>query len=314
METWKSFEEKVAESIQANSIIFLRRAAHEIANHDDDDNAGFSHETGTIVTVLTQMALELAIASFLVKHDGIRSILAFRDKLTDDEIRKKWSNNELRTKKFEEYKQLLEEKHHGTWSVFDGIVDTFQMSRNKIMHLHFNFDEADLYDLKFESTFVLIHATSYFIFGDSYDHANNISSILPKETFLNLIKFPPYQYHVAKLAEEYSKVVLRCPMCEQVAFSDLELKCFSCTYEDPFADLLYCPECTERSVIYDHLNIDINDRLPTLCLNCEDRREVVKCSSCETPFITSDSDSYCSPECAEDAHTSSRQPAPTTKE
>lgn len=305
METWESFEAKVAESIQTNSIIFLRRAALEMANHDDDEDVGFDHETGTIVTVLTQMALELAIASFLVNHHGIRSILISPDKLTDDEIREKWSKNELRTKKFEEYKQLLAEKHPGTWSVFDGIVDTFQRSRNKIMHLHFNFGESDLYDLKFEATFVLIHATSYFIFGDNYDHANNISSILSKETFSKLIRFPPYQYHVERLAEEYSKVVLRCPMCEQVAFSDLELKCFSCTYEDQFADLLRCPECSKRSVIYDHLNLDINEKLPTLCLNCEDRREVTKCIGCETPFISNLSDSYCSPACAEDAHTSS---------
>jgi len=267
---------------------------------DDSKNKGFDHETGTIVTVLTQMSLELAIASFLVKHDGIRAILTKPEKLTDDQIHEKWLDNELHTKNFEEYKKLLADKHPGTFGVFEGLVDMFQKSRNKIMHLHFRFDQDHLYDLKFESTFVLIHAVSHFLFEDEFDHSNNIASLLSGDTFSKLIHFPPYQYHVEKLAKEYSKVVLRCPMCEQVAFSDLEFKCFSCTYEDPFIKLLRCSKCSERSVIYDHLNFGINEKLPTLCQNCGDRREVFKCRSCQAPLIGGFPYLYCA-SCAEDA-------------
>jgi hypothetical protein len=168
------------------------------------------------------------------------------------------------------------------------------------MHLHFRFDEGDLYDLKFESTFVLIHAVSHFIFEDDFNHSNNIASLLSDDTFYKLIHFPPYQYHVEELAKQYSKVALRCPECEQVAFSDHELKCFSCTYELPFVDLLWCPKCSEGSVIYDHLNLDINEKLPTWCLNCGDRREVFKCSSCRDPVIGGFPYLYCN-DCAEDA-------------
>lgn len=299
VESWKSFEEKVAESIRANSIIFLRRAADEIVSHDDSKDKGFDHETGTIVTVLTQMALELAIASFLVKHDGIRSILTKAEKLTDDQIREKWSDNELRTKTFEEYKQLIAERHPGTFDVFEGIVDTFQKSRNKIMHLHYRFDADDLYDLKSESTFVLIHAVSHFIFENEFDYSNNVAGLLSGDTFSKLIHFPPYQYHVQKLAKQYSKIVLRCPMCEQVAFSDIELKCFSCTYEDHFADLLRCPRCSEKSVIYDHLNLDLNEKLQSWCLNCGDKQEVFKCRSCRDPVIGGIPYLYCAA-CSED--------------
>lgn len=85
------------------------------------------------------MALELAIASFLIRHEGIRSILVKADKLTDDQIREKWLDNDLRTRTFEEHKQLLADKYPGDFGVFDGIVDMFQKSRNKIMHLHFGF-------------------------------------------------------------------------------------------------------------------------------------------------------------------------------
>jgi hypothetical protein len=84
-----------------------------------------------------------------------------------------------------------------------------------------------------------------------------------------------------------------------LAFSDLELKCFSCTYEDPFADLLRCPKCSKRGAIYDHLNLVINKTLPSLCLNCGDRREVFRCSSCGDAVIGSFPYLYCAA-CAED--------------
>jgi hypothetical protein len=285
VESWESFEERVVKAIRANSIIFLRRAADEIARHGDGADSGFDHETGTIVTVLTQMALELAAASFLVRHEGIRSILAKPGKLTDDQIRDQWFDNELRTKTFEDCKQLLSAKYPGNFGAVAPIVDMFQKSRNKIMHLHFKFADADLYDLKFEATAVLIHAVSHLIFENEFDHSCNLSSILSPSTFSKLVRFRPYVYHAERLAKEYSKIVLRCPICEQVAFSDEELKCFACTYEDSSVRLLFCPACSNKSVIYDHGNLPLNLKLPSMCLKCGDRREVFGCTSCREPVI-----------------------------
>jgi len=108
LKSWRSFEENVAKSIRSNGIIFLRRAANEIISHDDRRNKALDHETGTIVTVLTQMALELAIAAFIVKHEGIRSILTKSENLSDVEIHDKWFENGLRTKTFEECKQRFQ--------------------------------------------------------------------------------------------------------------------------------------------------------------------------------------------------------------
>lgn len=300
MQTWKQFEETVAQSIRDNSVIFLRRAANEIANHDDRGDKAFDHETGTIVTVLTQMSLELAVASFLVKHDGLESILVKPERFTDDQIREKWLDNELRTKTFEEYRQLLEAKHLGIYSVFEDINQQFQQSRNKIMHLHFRFEEGDLYDLKFESTFMLIHIITQFIFEDDYNHSDNIASLLSPDLFKKLVRFPPYQYYVKKLAEDYSRVVLRCPICECVAFSDVQRKCFACTYEDPALRLLDCPKCSERSVTYDHLNLDINKKLAGKCLKCGSMHEVFKCTSCDCPTVGVAPYLHCA-FCAEDA-------------
>lgn len=302
MESWKSFEKEVAESILTNSKIFLRRAADEIARHDDGNDAPFDHETGTIVTVLTQMALELGMAAFLVEHKGIRSILDSPAGLTDEQIREKWLSNSLRTKKFEQNKLFFAKEYGGVWSGFDGIVDLFQQSRNKIVHIHFRFSQGDLYDLKFESTYVLMRVVSYFVFGSDYNHADNIASLLSKETLEKLVGFSPYQAYVQRLAQNYASPALRCPNCRQTAFAGgAELKCFSCGYQHPHMILLDCPACSEHSVIYDKLNLFCNKVLPTSCLNCGDKQDVSQCKWCREAFLVSGSRSpYCSQDCIDD--------------
>lgn len=301
MESWQSFEQEAAKSIRTNSIIFLRRAAEEITRHDDGDDAAFDHETGTVVTVLTQMALELAIAAYLVEHQGIRAILEGAEALTEEQIRENWLNNRLRTKKFEQNKQLLARVSPGVWKVFEGVVDMFQNSRNKIVHVHFRFDRNDLYDLKFESTFVLIKVVTYFIFGSDYDHANNFASLLSRDTFDKLVRFKAYQSHVRAMAEEWSSPALCCPWCRQRAFAGAELKCFSCGYEHPHMHLLDCLACAQYSVIYDNLNLELNATMPTLCLHCGDKQEVAECQRCtEAYLVRPGRPPYCSQACFED--------------
>lgn len=84
------------------------------------------------------------MVAFLVKHEGIRSILTNPEKLTDDQILQKWSDSELRTKTFEDHKQLMATKYRGNFARIEAMVDVFQKSRNKIMHVHFKFGDADL--------------------------------------------------------------------------------------------------------------------------------------------------------------------------
>lgn len=304
MDSWKSFEKEVARSIRANSILFLRRAANEIVRHDDGKDAAFDHETGTVVTVMTQMALELGMLAFLVEHgkNGIRSVIEDGAGLTDERIREKWLNNSLRTKKFETNKQLLVQEWGGIWRSFDGIVDLFQKSRNKIVHLHFHFTEEDLYDLKFQSTFVLMQAVAYFIFGSRYDHADNIARLLSEDTLKKLVAFRPYQEYVEALADDYASPALCCPICRQRAFSaGLELKCFSCGYQHIDMTLLECSKCREGSVIYDSLNLnDDNQWLPSACLNCGHKSEVSSCKWCTEAFLNPRRELYCSQDCIDD--------------
>jgi hypothetical protein len=303
MDSWKSFEREVAKSIRANSIIFLRRAADEIVRHDDGADKAFDHETGTVVTVLTQMALELAAVAYLVEHDkdGIRSIIENGAQLSNEQIREKWLGNSLRTKKFEENKKRLSEKHEDVWGTFEGMVDSFQRSRNKIVHIHFHFMEGDLYDLKFESIFVLMHVVANLIYGNKYDHAENIAKVLSSDTLKKLVGFRPYQDYVEALAIDYASPALRCIICDQRAFSaGYEHKCFSCGYEDINTDLLDCLSCRERSVVYDNLNLHLNKRMNTLCLNCGETGDVSQCKFCETPFLHPAKHPYCSQDCIED--------------
>lgn len=298
MHSVSDFELEVADSVQANSAVFLRRAASELVSIGDQGDSAFDQERATVVTAFTQMALELALASFLIRKRGLRSIIQGSDNISDAEMEMKWRDNTLRTKRFEDNKALLEVASPYTYEYFEGAIDDFQQKRNKIVHLYYSFDEADRFDLKYRSAYILIHIVSKLMFGheDSVNYPERLKRTLTRDVFAKLVRFPPYVLYISRLAEEHSRNVLTCLECEQRTFSDIEMKCFACTFEYPHGRLIECPNCLETAVIYDNLNIHINDSVPARCLNCAQRSLAFHCSECrlDTATFSADDCRYCS--------------------
>lgn len=274
-------EKLIARSVRENSVVFLRRAVTELVTHNDQGDAPLSQELATVVTVFTQTALELALASYLISTTGIRSILESANKMDDQEIMRRWSTNGLQTKRFEDNKKAFSKSSPGLYSVFEGTIDDFQKIRNKVVHFYFNFGEGDLYDLKYDVTYLLVHVVSQLLLKGNIDLSMHMEDLFPGENFGKLIKFPPYVHNVANIAADFSSLVLTCPSCEQVTFSNIELKCFACTYEDEFADLVMCNTCSKWAVIYDHLNIAHNESVPAKCLHCGHRSRARRCKNCK---------------------------------
>ncbi|MBY5324349.1 hypothetical protein HFN11_29240 [Rhizobium leguminosarum] len=294
------FELKIADSVRANSAVFLRRAAAELVADYSYDDAPLQQERATVVTAFTQMSLELALVSFLIRNNGIRCIIQGASSLTDQEIETKWQNNTLRTQRFEDNKKLLEDTSPDIYDFFEGLIDDFQRKRNKIVHFHYSFDDGDLYDVKYEAASILVHLVSKLMYGheDSVDYPEKLKALLSDDLFANLVRFPPYVHYVADIAAENSNKVLTCIECDQVTFSDLEMKCFACTFEYRDGELINCPSCGETAVLFDNLNIDINDSVPALCLSCGIRSSAFQCKECDlisAAFALNDC-RYCSDE------------------
>jgi hypothetical protein len=284
MSPMSKIERDIQSSVRENCILFLRRSASEILLHDDTRDAPFTRETATMVTVLTQMALELAVIGYLIKHEGLRSVLQNGDKLSDDDIKSQWRDNTLRTNIFENNKKLIRGKHSYAFDCFEGVVDEFQTYRNKIMHIFYKFSDRDMYKVKYDSLYIVMNIIIHLLEESDYAWPETASAILSSEIVDSLSQNIPYKNYVKNIAKEYSSLVLKCVMCNNEAYSNTEGRCFFCGYEHPTRDLVKCKKCGCNAVIYDVLNIDINESLPSLCLKCGNKSRVFKCPECKCVY------------------------------
>jgi hypothetical protein len=235
---------------------------------------------------LLQISFELALNAYAINKLGIRSILFKKDiDFSDEEIFNLFSSNELQTKNFNTL--LTEVQSHS--SLFDDValehINVFQKTRNKLVHLHCNLQEDDRYDFKYDLIYFISHILIWLI--TTTEEFLTISQILENEldndAYKKLLSFQPYINEMEKLARNNSRYVYKCFFCKNNTFAtEMEL-CYSCNYdfsEQHFAD---CGICNAKSsVIYDHLNIEINDNQARgLCLNCDEDDIYYKCPECE---------------------------------
>ncbi len=279
-------ESEVYEAVKNNALIFLNRGLKELASHNDFEDAPLDIELVTISVSLLQISFELALNAYSIEKLGLRTILWKKDsELSNAEIYELFQSNELETKSFN---KLLDELQLRT-NIFneDALhhIKLFQKIRNKLVHLRCNLYEDDRYDLKYELIYFISHVLVWLI--STTDELFTSSQILEQyidyESYKKLISFQPYIDEMEKVARQESKNVYKCFYCEQNTFAAKMELCYTCNYD--FSDQLFadCGMCDEKgSVIYDHLNIDINNNEARgLCLNCDEDDIYYKCSECE---------------------------------
>lgn len=279
-------ESEVYEAVKSNSLIFLNKGLKELASHNDFKDTPLDIELVTISVSLLQISFDLALNAYSIEKLGLRSILWKKDtNLTDVEIYNRFQSNELETKNFN---KLLEDLQLIT-QIFDEDalyhIKLFQKIRNKLVHLHCNLHEEDRYDLKYELIYFISHVLVWLIStsDEFYTTSQILENYIDDEAYKKLISFQPYIDEMEKIAKQESTNVYKCFYCDQNTFAtDMDL-CYTCNYD--FGDQLFadCGICkAEGSVIYDHLNIDINNNEARgLCLNCDEDDIYYKCPECE---------------------------------
>jgi hypothetical protein len=275
-------ERSVVEGVEHNCRVFLRKAAEEMAGHEDAEDPPFDEARAAIITVMIQTAIELATVALIIRTDGIVGVLRSKASLSQGDLESGWQNGTLGTQAFSQLKvraaQLVQDED------FWGVVDDFQIARNKLVHFHRPADEASLYDLKFESTFLLLNTVSRLLRNEDYDTPEAISSIVGKQTLARLREFPPYRDRMAALARRHSTRVFTCIICDTPAYAVDELKCMACGWDDD-SGLLDCPLCEESgAVFYDALNLPDNDVLRGQCGSCGQRTMVRTCRACSGAY------------------------------
>ena len=284
-----SISDKVSEAVLSNSFVFLNKAIHELCSHDDSDDNPLEMDTAILSVSLIQIACELILIAYVVKMDGIRSILNTKDcQKTDGEIENLFESNDLQTKIFNVLKSEVQDRHQLFNDDALYRIESFQKIRNKLVHLHCNLYEGDRYDLKHELIYYIVHVIVPVLShdNDSCFESMAVESSLDKKAFAKLISFPPYVEEMQKLAEQASTDVYKCIHCGHRTFAKELDVCFACNYDYSDQEFANCDRCKKRnSIIFDHLNIEFNhNEARGLCPNCDEDDIIYKCPICEETY------------------------------
>ncbi|NVZ64804.1 hypothetical protein HX857_18540 [Pseudomonas gingeri] len=281
--------ELVAGKIRKNAWLFLNRAIREIVSHDDSTDDGFSTEVAIFSTVFIQTAFELSLVAYVVSEHGIHGVAKKGDsKFSEEELLAKFEGNELNSKLFNELMQEAVEKHYFLDNDDQYLVENFQRVRNKLVHMGYEFDAGDLYDLKYELIYFLVQLVVPILAKEESRPSEALQSNIDGDDFMRLIKFPPYAEQMHRKALNFSKYVYKCFYCgnNSLAAGDYGNEhCYSCNQDYFHVGFADCARCDSRySLIYDKLNIGIqSDRtLKGICMNCDEDDLVYSCGVCDS--------------------------------
>jgi len=275
--------DQISAAMLHNSGLFLRKAAEEIAGHNDAHDAALDVNRATLITVLMQIAVELASTAMVLKHEGFAGVTKEKDcPASEAEARALWEAGKIRTLNFEDIKSKAVQ-YLGD-ATFWSIVDILQRTRNKLVHFHAPLIEGDRFDLKYDSTHVLLQVIAALRKTEEHEVAYGAMELLGLELFHRLVRFEPYQERSAARARAIDPEPHRCGACGARAYLRDEDTCIACGYssEETF---LRCPFCSNRAVFYDYLNLEFNDWLEARCGQCRWEGKAVQCSHCGDDYL-----------------------------
>lgn len=278
-----SLADRICDAMFHNAGLFLRKAAEEIAGHARASADPFNADRATLVTVLTQVAVELACTAMIILHEGLAGVVAPRDLPANDvETEERWKAGTLRTLTFEILKpkaaQYLGDEDF--WSV----VDFLQLKRNKLVHFHAPIMKGDRFDLKYDATHVLIQIIAALTKAELDEFALGCSVFLGQELFHQLVSFEPYRDRISARAREIELQPLTCGACDARAFLRDKEICLCCGYSGA-VKLHKCLQCKDQAVFYDYLNLPENDSLKARCGHCGWEGRAAHCAVCENDYL-----------------------------
>lgn len=274
-------ESKICTALFQNSIIFLNDAI----KHFNSDMQNHSVRILTVVEV--QMAIELAMKYRIAEEYGSETIFDnVPSDIDNNELERLFIENKLITSEFENLKRFLKGKEEYCRKLSNEFkyMERFQLYRNKLVHLSYNFSQTELDELEDDVIHVIVYilhtllsgkvsADEYRIFLYEYIEHKEYEKLLSNHKFYSALS--------DMLNKEYSKLYF-CPICDRTLVTPHK-RCVGCLtdFNDSGAyGFVSCGYCGEDIVIYDACNIDTNATLRGLCLNCKNDTMVYKCKKC----------------------------------
>ncbi|MAM38516.1 MAG: hypothetical protein CL949_08430 [Erythrobacter sp.] len=283
--------DEISSAMLHNSGLFLKKAAEEIAGHNDAHDKAFDVDCATLTTVFMQVAVELASTALVLKHEGFAGVTRPKNcPASIADAKALWKSGNIRTLNFEDIKPKAA-RYLGD-ATFWSAVDMLQRSRNKLVHFHSPLIEGDRIDLRYEVTHVLLQVIAALCKTEDHQFAFGAMELLGLELFHRLVRFEPYQERSAARAREIGPQPHRCGCCGAKAYLRDEDTCIACGYSSDEI-FLRCPSCHDRAVFYDHLNLELNDWLEAHCSQCRWKGKAVQCSSCGDDYLIDENEWRC---------------------
>lgn len=282
------FEKKVYNQLYASSIIFLKDGIERLVNKDNGDIDVIDNDLLSLTCTSFQISIELAIKALIIERSGLKNVIEKKyHLLSEEEIELKFLNNELKSLEFEMQKnfvkknQFIQDLTKNDYK----IIDSFQKYRNRIVHFTYNFDDADLNALKHDMIYYMIQIIFKILLSKKHQDerpSEFLEYTLGRGLHKQLISYRPYVSAMEKLAKANSPVVLNCIICFNRTLSQYEEYCYCCNFLTEGFTLIDCDYCkVKKSVIYDNLNIALNDNTARgECLNCGNDGIIFECPEC----------------------------------
>lgn len=288
----------IINALTKNATTFLNCSIQAI-------NQGLQNYSNKVIAIVNlQMSLELAMKAKIVEDYGVQYIIQNPDASSSAaDIQEKYERNELKIKEFDCLKNFLKSQRMFDFSKPEyQYMSRFQTYRNKLVHFNYNFSKEENEQIEHDIFYVLVFLLGT-IMGDALKSKKPtyMQEYIDMAQYKRLMQNPNYVTILkAFIVETYGKPYF-CPICSQ-KFLTPSKKCLGCLIDvgDDIAAFGYidCKFCgMESSVIYDRLNIDINEGMARgMCINCQSDTLVYECSNCGGAFDLEGVDDNCTPE------------------
>lgn len=301
----EQLHKEVYQKLFNNSIVFLKDGIERLVNKDNGDNDLIEPDLLILTCTSFQISIELAIKALIVVNEGIKGIINNKQQnLTDNKIEALFIENRIKTSEFDKLKNFVKSKNFIQNLTKDDfrIISEFQNYRNKIVHFSYEFQDGDLFDLKYDIVYYMIHIIFKILLNKNNQDTKpsefleyKIGSSLHK----SLINYTPYIDAMEKIAGKNSEKVFKCIGCNNRTYSQDDEYCYCCNFISEDFTLIDCDYCKEKkSVIYDNLNIELNNNTARgLCLNCDNDGIIFQCPLCGFSYnIETKIGNYCTNE------------------
>ncbi|MDF2934520.1 MAG: hypothetical protein K0R36_3851 [Chryseobacterium sp.] len=284
-------EEKIYSDLQNNSFVFFRDFIERITNKDNQNEDYISKELVALSIASLQISIELAFKALVIKKCGLLSLMSTQNPPKSiEELYSDFLNNSIKVLTFERIKTFS--KTNNLVDNLDDddyeIITEFQKYRNGIVHLSFNFDENDYFDLKYDIIYFVVNILIKILCSgdESIKPSEFLEYNLGSEYHKRLVNYRPYISAMEKLAIENSFTVYDCIACSNKTYAKDDDYCYACNFVGIIEHFRNCEFCDEkRSMIYDGLNLELNNNeTKAYCLNCQNDTYIFLCPECEVTY------------------------------